>query len=530
MSSAPNAIRVRFAPSPTGHLHVGNARTALFNWLFARQAHDTEKSGQQKGVMLLRIEDTDLERSEARFEQQLFDDLRWLGLDWDEGPDITSHVAGGPFGPYRQSERLGIYREQAERLLREGKAYLCFCSAEELEQERERAIAEHRPQIYSGKCRNIGPAEAARRRDAGDPAAIRLRIPHHPIKFHDLVHGAVEFPNEVISDLIIMRSTGVPVYNYVVVVDDALMQITHVIRGDDHLSNTPKQVALYEALGWPVPEFAHLSTILAADRERLSKRHGATSIANFRDMGVLPEALVNYLALLGWAPSGGDREVFSREELLKEFRLERVTPSPAVFDMEKLYWLNRHYIKAGSVDRIAGLAAPFFIKAGSLSAEIESANERDDERAWFRSVVELLAPSVDRLDQLPERAALLFDYNARAALAAPENAEVFAWAKTHSVIAAFAECALAEPEGGMTPERFKAIMNQLKAETGAKGKELFHPVRIVVTGAHSGPEFDKLIPLIESGSKLALPAHVKSVRERVQEFLHHRGAGERSSG
>jgi nondiscriminating glutamyl-tRNA synthetase len=541
-----NPVRVRFAPSPTGHLHVGNARTALFNWLFARQRHLAADGTQKNGVMILRIEDTDLERSEARFEQQLFDDLRWLGLDWDEGvvssgeplegeanadsAKAQQQNLGGPFGPYRQSERLPIYREQAERLLREGKAYFCFCTAEELEQERQRAIAEHRPQIYSGKCRDIAPQEAARRRDAGEPAAIRLRIPHHPIKFHDLVHGEVEFPNEVISDLIIMRSTGVPVYNYVVVVDDALMQITHVIRGDDHLSNTPKQVALYEALGWPVPEFAHLSTILGADRERLSKRHGATSIANFREMGVLPEALVNYLALLGWAPSGGDREVFSRSELLKEFDLKRVTPSPAIFDMEKLYWLNRHYIKASRVDQIADLAAPFFLKAGLLPDEIEGEGERHGERLWFHHLVELLAPSVDRLDQLPERAAILFRYDARTALAAPENAEVFAWPKTSAVIAAFAECVLAEPEGGLTAERFKAIMNEVKAATGAKGKELFHPVRIVVTGAHSGPEFDKLIPLIESGSKLRLPAHVKSVRARVQEFLHQRAAGERSSG
>ena len=314
------AVRVRFAPSPTGHLHVGNARTALFNWLFARQ---------KGGTMVLRIEDTDVDRSGARFEDQLIDDMKWLGLDWDEGPDV-----GGSFGPYRQSDRLPIYREHAERLLSEHKAYLCFCTEAELQQERERATTEHRQPIYSGKCRTVDPAEAQDRRVSGEACAIRLRIPEHPIRFHDIVHGAVEFSNEVVSDPIILRSSGMPVYNYVVVIDDALMKITHVIRGDDHLSNTPKQVTLYEALGWPVPEFAHLSTILGADRERLSKRHGATSIANFRDMGVLPEALVNYLALLGWAPSGGTREIFSRDELVKEFSLERVTPSPAVFDME----------------------------------------------------------------------------------------------------------------------------------------------------------------------------------------------------
>src|SRR2546423_3062936 len=323
-------MRVRFAPSPTGQLHVGNARTAFFNWLLARG---------QGGTFILRIEDTDTQRSTRESEAGMLRDLRWLGLDWDEGPD-----AGGAYGPYRQSDRLTVYREHAERLLSEHKAYLCFCTEEELQQERERATAEHRQPIYSGKCRAIDPADAQRRRSANEACAIRLRIPDHPIRFHDLVHGPVEFSNEVVSDPIILRSSGMPVYNYVVVIDDALMKIMHVIRGDDHLSNTPKQVALYEALGWPVPEFAHLSTILGADRERLSKRHGATSIANFRDMGVLPEALVNYLALLGWAPPGGTREIFSIQELVKEFSLERVTPSPAVFDMEKLYWLNRHYI------------------------------------------------------------------------------------------------------------------------------------------------------------------------------------------
>lgn len=513
-------VRVRFAPSPTGQLHVGNARTALFNWLFARQ---------QGGTMVLRIEDTDLERSEARYETQLFDDLKWLGLDWNEGTDITTQRGGGPYGPYRQSDRLPIYHEQAEKLLREGKAYLCFCANEELEAERQRAIAEHRPQIYSGKCRALDPAEAEKRRDAGELAAIRLRIPDHPIRFHDMVRGEVEFPNEVISDPIIMRSSGVPVYNYVVVVDDALMEITHVIRGDDHLSNTPKQVALYEALGAKPPEFAHLSTILGADRERLSKRHGATSITNFREMGILPEALMNYLALLGWAPSGGDREIFSKEELIKEFDLNRVTPSPAVFDMEKLAWLNRHYIKQSSMERIAGLALPYFVKAGfmrgrDVAGNASPVNSMEDVASyvstevgsWFHKVIELFLPSVDRLEQLPERAAFIFHYDPQAALTTPENAGVLAGEKTHVVIAAFSKRAVKEKE--LTPERFKEIVSEIKTETGVKGKELFHPIRIVITGSHSGPEFDKLIPILESGNELDLPQHVRSVRERVEEF------------
>ncbi len=447
----PNSpVRVRFAPSPTGHLHVGNARTALFNWLFARQ---------QRGTMVLRIEDTDVERSEARFEDQLIADLKWLGLDWDEGPDV-----GGPYVPYRQSDRLDIYREHAERLLSERKAYLCFCSEEDLQKVRDKNVTEGGQPIYSGKCRMIDSDEAKRRRAAGEACAIRLRIPEHPIRFHDIVHGDVEFSNEVVSDPIILRSNGMPVYNYVVVIDDALMKITHVIRGDDHLSNTPKQVALYEALGWPVPEFAHLSTILGADRERLSKRHGATSIANFRDMGVLPEALVNYLALLGWAPSGGNREIFSLKELVKEFSLERITPSAAVFDMEKLYWLNRQYIKTWPLDQLSAIGVWFFAKAGLIessdaawlsSHRVPIVQVSNDLRDWLGHIVGLLSPYVDRLDQLPERALSIFNYDAKAALAAPDNAEVLAWPDTNAVFARFA-CKILEDEsarGGTTHSR-----------------------------------------------------------------------------
>jgi len=491
-------VRVRFAPSPTGQLHVGNARTALVNWLFARQ---------HGGSHILRIEDTDLERSEARYEIQLMEDLKWLGLDWDEGPDV-----GGPHTPYRQSDRMDLYRSRAAQLVEAQKAYYCFCTMEELERERELAMAEHRSAIYSGKCRSLNADEVARRLGAGEAAAIRLKIPERPIRFHDIVRGDVEFSNESVSDPIIMRSSGVPVYNYVVVVDDIEMKITHVIRGDDHLSNTPKQVALYEALESPVPEFAHLSTILGPDRERLSKRHGATSIANFRDMGVLPEALVNYLVLLGWAPSGGDREVFTLAELTKEFSLKRVTPAPAIFDMEKLHWLNRHYIKQAPPERIQALALPFLRNAGDLPETISP-----EVAAWSAKLVALLAPYVNKLDELPEKAKPIFRYDAAAALAAEDNKETLAGEKTRAVITAF--CARAAAGPSMTPERFKAIMNEIKAETGAKGKDLFHPVRVVLTGSHSGPDFDRVIPLLEEGCKLALPAHVKSVHERVAEFM-----------
>ena len=354
--------RVRFAPSPTGLLHVGNARTALYNWLFARRAG---------GSFILRIEDTDLERSEARYETQLIEDLQWLGLDWDEGLRLPGRVAfgrrEGEFGPYRQSERLAIYAEHTERLLAEGKAYRCFCTAEELEAGRKLAAAEHGAQVYSGRCRSLNPTEIDRNIAAGKHFAVRLRIEDHPLRFHDLVRGPVEFAAEAVSDPILVRSAsgasaGLPVYNYVVTIDDALMQITHVIRGDDHISNTPRQVAIYEAFGWPVPEFAHLSTILGADRERLSKRHGATSISTFREMGYLPEALVNYLALLGWGAEDGKTETFTLDELMHAFSLVRVTPSPAVFDFDKLNWLNRHYLKLAAPERMAELAEAQFCR------------------------------------------------------------------------------------------------------------------------------------------------------------------------
>ena len=513
-----STVRARFAPSPTGQLHVGNARTALFNWLFARQ---------NGGTMVLRVEDTDVARSEARYEDQLIADLKWLGLDWDEGPDM-----GGPYTPYRQSDRLETYREHAERLLNEGKAYLCFCSEEDLQKERDQAKATGGQPIYSGKCRSIDSAEAKRRRASGESSAIRLRIPEHPIRFHDIVHGNVSFPNEVISDPIILRSSGMPVYNYVVVIDDALMKITHVIRGDDHLSNTPKQVALYEALGWPVPEFAHLSTILGSDRERLSKRHGATSIANFRDMGILPEALANYLALLGWAPSGGTREIFTLQELLKEFSLERVTPSAAVFDMEKLYWLNRQYIKQAAPERISKLALPYYHRAiltGVANDSVPEGREgvplwtpSTEITDWLAKVTQLLAPYVDRLDQLPDKAQTIFEYDAMAALSKPDNAEVLTWPHTTAVFSRFIvkvlELECTTENSSITPEQFKKIVNDVKAETGTKGKELFHPIRIVLTGSHSGPDFDRLIPILEEGSRLPLPKHVLNVRERVEQF------------
>jgi nondiscriminating glutamyl-tRNA synthetase len=538
-----DTVRVRFAPSPTGLLHVGNARTALYNWLFARR---------HGGVFILRIEDTDLDRSQAQYETQLIEDLRWLGLDWDEGPGGTAPAGSvwgdehGAYGPYRQSERLDIYAKYTERLLKEGKAYACFCSPEELEAERKAAHAEHRPQAYSGKCRYLAQDEIEQYLTEEKPFAVRLKIEDHPLKFHDLVRGEVKFEPEAVSDPVLVRSAhggasgkseGVPVYNYVVTMDDALMKVTHVIRGDDHISNTPKQVAIYEAFGWDVPGFAHLSTILGADRERLSKRHGATSISTFRQMGYLPEALVNYLALLGWGAEDGKTETFTLDELTQAFSLERVTPSPAVFDFDKLNWLNRHYLKQAAPARLAALAWPYFADrlGGFARAEPDSSPDDGPEMqgrellpsaprvpvqtpiaAWFERLVTLLVPYVDHLDELPAKAAPVFDVDPVIARANEENAAILATDSTRVVLAQLANLVHAH-SGPVTADGFKSWMNEIKNATGVKGKDLFHPVRIAVTGAHSGPEFDKLIPVIEEGAALGIG--IRTIRERIDRFV-----------
>ena len=502
-------VRVRFAPSPTGLLHVGNARTALYNWLFARR---------MGGAFVLRIEDTDVERSEARYEKHLMDDLRWLGLEWDEGPNEPGDrgKGNGEFGPYRQSERQAIYYRHTKQLLGEEKAYRCFCTVEELEAERVENAAHNFPQVYSGKCRELS-SRAIRKNLAADmPYAVRLKIGDGELRFHDIVRGAVEFPAETVGDPILVRSgtdqePGMPVYNYVVTIDDALMQITHVIRGDDHLSNTPKQVAIYEAFGWKVPEFAHLSTILGADRERLSKRHGATSIATFREMGYLPEALANYLALLGWGAEDGKTETFRPGELVKEFTLERVTPSPAIFDFDKLNWLNRHYVKAASPGRLASLAWEFF---GGLLPPKDDVS--DEVLVWFVKLVELFARGVDHLDQLPAKALFIFGFDPDEARAKPENAEVLSSDSSRIVLAELATRLRAHHDA-VTPAIFKTWMDEIKDATGVKSTDLFHPIRIALTGSPSGPEFDKLLPLIEAGA--ALNVGVPDVRDRVERFV-----------
>ena len=489
-------IRVRFAPSPTGHLHVGNVRTAIFNWLFARKVG---------GPFIIRIEDTDIVRSEERFEGLIYEDLRWLGLQWEEAPDV-----GGPHGPYRQSDRLSLYREKALQLVQSRRAYHCFCSEAELERQAESAKQAGIPWKYPGTCQSLADEEVRQRLDRGDASVIRLKVREGQIRFQDVVHGDMEFSSDVISDPILIRSNGLPTYNYAVVVDDALMQITHVIRGDDHLSNTPKQVLIYEAFGWPLPAFAHLSTILGSDHTRLSKRHGATSVKNLQDMGLLPEALVNYLALLGWAPREGQSEILPLEELIQSFELERVSKSAAVFDLNKLYWINRHYLKECDRSRLLKLTIPFLQQAGLLS-DVDGAI-----REWAGQVIDSLLPGVDHLSQIPAKAAFIFDFNPAEALKTEAVQHVLSEAKAADVIRVLAE-ELAKP-GREIPRDWKEIVAAVKVQTGQKGKQLFHPIRVVLTGSDSGPQLDKLLPIFENGSRLGLPKPVLSCSQRATAF------------
>jgi len=490
-------VRVRFAPSPTGSLHVGNARTALFNWLFTRH---------HGGAFVLRIEDTDIERSEQRYETQLLEDLRWFGLDWDEGPDKS-----GAFAPYRQSERQDSYTRYATQLIDQGHAYHCFCSPEQLEAERQADTKAGRQPKYSGRCRKLQRVEAARRITAGEPASLRLKIEASVFTWHDLVHGATTFSGEVIGDPILVRSDGRPAYNYAVVIDDHLMEITHVIRGDDHISNTPRQLALYQALGWEPPQFAHLSTILGPDRTRLSKRHGATSLESFRELGILPEALRNYLALLGWSPADGVTEILSLEELKSQFSLDHITKSPAVFDLEKLNWLNRHYLKESAPARLTELAFPFLARAGYLAEPANPAILH-----WVENIVNAVLKNLDTLSQLPDATRLIFNYDAASIIHGEETRHVVEETSSHEVLAAFIPKVLAENK--LTYEKFREIAKSVQKETGKKGKDLFHPIRVAVTGAVSGPELEKLIPIFEEGAKLALAHPIKNTAQRLREF------------
>lgn len=440
-------VRVRFAPSPTGFLHIGGVRTALFNWLFARQ---------QKGVFVLRIEDTDQSRSTDESIQAIIEGMRWVGLDWDEGP-------------FRQTERMDLYRDHAMRLLEKGRAYWCICRAEELEARRKEAEAKGLSPRYDGRCRTLGIANPS-----GD-AALRFQAPQGGrTVVDDLIKGEIVFDNNVLDDLIILRSNGYPTYNFSVVVDDALMNITHVVRGDDHLTNTPRQVPIFEALGFPVPRFGHLPMILGSDKTRLSKRHGATSIMAYKEMGYLPEAMVNYLVRLGW--SHGDQEVFTRQELIEKFSWKNVQTSPAVFNPDKLLWMNAEYIKTSPPDQVAQALVPLLEEAG-LKEEVRAVSTE-----WLAQLVVLVK---ERAKTLVEMVEWVRPYFGESVTFDEEAAKKFLTLAVAPVLGKLLLRFEALPV--FSKPEWEVSFKQLVEEEGMKMGQLAQPVRVALTGRTASP-------------------------------------------
>jgi glutamyl-tRNA synthetase len=464
--------RLRFAPSPTGYLHVGGARTALFNWLYVRR---------HGGAFVLRIEDTDVERSSADMITGILDSMRWLGLDWDEGPGV-----GGPYGPYLQSERLELYREAANALVASGHAYSCFCRPDDLKARREAAQAAGTAWMYDRVCYKVPPAEAARRAQAGEPRAIRFLVPDGHTSFDDLVHGPIEFDHANIEDFVILRSDGHPTYHLSVVVDDVAMRITDVVRGDDHISNTPKQVLLYRAMGAEVPRFAHVPLILGPDKKRLSKRHGATSVGEYERQGYLPEAMVNFLALLGWSP-GDDEEVLSRDELIARFSLEGISGGNAVFNPDKLDWFNQQHIIRLPASEILRRLRPEFEAAGHWDYVSRPENHTRVERA-----IDLVKSRARRLSDLVAQLRPFVDDGiardpAAAArhLASPDlPPHLGAWRRRLGEV---------EPFDASTLEM---ALRTLAEERGVKPGVLIHATRVAVTGQAVSPGLFEVLELI----------------------------------
>ncbi|MBN2654231.1 MAG: glutamate--tRNA ligase [Nitrospirae bacterium] len=449
-------VRVRFAPSPTGHLHIGGARTALFNWLFARNAG---------GKFVLRIEDTDTTRSTEEYIEAIIDGMKWLNLDWDEGP-------------FRQTDRFDVYRKYVDRLISEGKAYYCYCTPEELEDRRKSAQEQAADYKYDGRCRELKEPQADR------PAAVRFKMPEYGTTVvDDLIRGKVAFENSVLEDMIILRSDGTPTYNFVVVVDDIEMKITHVIRGDDHLNNTPKQIHIYKAFGWEVPKFAHLPMILGADKTRLSKRHGATSVMAYKEMGYLPEALVNYLVRLGW--SYGDQEVFSRQELIQHFSFDAVGKSAAVFNPEKLLWLNSQYIIKSDPEKLAELVIPFLLKDGTIK------EGQDIDIKWLARAVATLQ---ERAKTLIELATSLKYYISEDIEIDPKAAEKFLKPENLAYLKELKDM-LPETENFNAAEIEKAF-HAVSEKHSTKLGSIAQPARVAITGSTASPGMFELMEIL----------------------------------
>ncbi|GFZ79713.1 glutamate--tRNA ligase [Compostibacillus humi] len=467
-------IRVRYAPSPTGHLHIGNARTALFNYLYARH---------YDGKFIIRIEDTDEKRNVEGGEESQLKFLKWLGIEWDEGADI-----GGDYGPYRQTERLDIYKKYVDELLERGLAYKCYMTEEELEQEREEQRAKGQVPKYSGKHRNLTPDQIAAFEAEGRKPSIRFRVPENrTYTFHDLVRGEITFESSDFGDWVIVKKNGVPTYNFAVAIDDHLMKISHVLRGEEHISNTPKQMMIYEAFGWEPPKFGHMTLILNEDRKKLSKRdqHIVQFIEQYKNLGYLPEALFNFITLLGWSPVG-EEEIFDKETLINIFDPERLSISPAIFDQQKLKWMNNVYIKKLAKEDVVQLALPHLVEAGKLP---ESMDEKT--RRWAEQLIGLYQEQLRYGQEIVELTELFFKEDISYDDAAKE---VLQGDQVPEVLQVFADKIIHLDD--FHQDSIKAQIKATQKETGHRGKKLFMPIRVATTGQTHGPELNLTIELL----------------------------------
>ncbi|MFY0761085.1 glutamate--tRNA ligase [Metabacillus dongyingensis] len=469
-----NEVRVRYAPSPTGHLHIGNARTALFNYLYARNTG---------GKFIIRIEDTDKKRNIEGGEESQLKYLKWLGIDWDESIDTD-----GEYGPYRQSERNDLYKKYYDELLSAGKAYKCYCTEEELEQEREEQSARGETPQYSGKCAHLTPEEQQKLEDEGRKPSIRFRVPKgEVITFNDIVKDEISFETDGIGDYVIVKKDGTPTYNFAVAVDDYLMKMTHVLRGEDHISNTPKQIMIFNAFGWEAPIFGHMTLIVNENRKKLSKRDESIIqfIEQYKELGYLPQALFNFIGMLGWSP-GGEEEIFSKEQFIEIFDPSRLSKSPAVFDTQKLMWLNNQYVKQLELDQLVELSLPHLIKAGKVS-EAASA----EEMGWAQKLIGLHQDKMSYGAEIVELTELFFKeeitYNREARNVLEEE-------QVPEVLTAFAE--EIEKLESFTADQIKAATKAVQKSTGHKGKNLFMPIRVAATGQTHGPDLPQAIELL----------------------------------
>lgn len=484
-----NEVRVRYAPSPTGDLHIGNARTALFNYLYAKHFN---------GKFIIRIEDTDDKRNVEGGEESQLMFLKWLGVEWDEGADI-----GGEYGPYRQMERLAIYNKYVDALLEEGKAYKCYMTEEELDAEREEQHANGQVPMYSGAHRNLTSEQIKQFEEEGRQPSIRMRVPeNHTYTFNDLVRGNISIESSDFGDWVIVKQNGIPTYNFAVAVDDHLMKISHVLRGEEHISNTPKQMMVYDAFNWEAPKFGHMTLILNEDRKKLSKRdqHILQFIEQYRDLGYLPEALFNFITLLGWSPVG-EEEIFDKETIIDIFDPERLTTSAAIFDIQKLKWMNNVYIKAADLETVIELAMPHLIKTGKLPDNMD--NEKEN---WAKSMIALYKDQLRYGAEIVELSELFFNEN----VTYDEGSkEVLQEEQVPEVLQVFTDKLIHLDD--FTKDSIKAQIKATQKETGHRGKKLFMPIRVATTGETHGPELPFAIELL--GKEIILKRLDKVLKE-----------------